>query len=268
MKSRSPILPYGAIALALLAPGRDAVSAEASGNVAITSDYIFRGLTQSWGRPAIQGGADLALADGLAVGAWASSVSGNSYPGGSVELDLYASYGGAIAGDGAWRAGLYGYVYPGADLSHAGLGARSPDTVEANLALTWKRFTLKYNRALTDYFGADVEQGYRSGSRGTCYAQLDAAFGLAHAWSLELHAGYTRYATLLAVPNGEGARKPDYADLGVTLKHPFAGRWSVSLGLTHATHDRFYRHTASLLDASDVRNVGGTRAFVAVQGTF
>lgn len=270
MKLLSIILPGAVVALALAGPARsaDAPSTTVTGNVALVSDYMFRGLTQTWGHPAVQGGADLALANGLAAGVWASSISGNSYPGGSMEMDLYASYGTAIGADGSWRAGLYGYVYPGANLDQAGLPSRSLNTGEANLALTWKQFTLKYNYALTDYFGADVEQGYRADSRGTQYLQLDVTFPLAGAWTLALHAGYTDYATGLAAPNGDGARDPDYADFGATLKYPFGDHWSASLGITHATNERFYRHTASFLNASDLHNVGGTRAFVMLQGTF
>lgn len=264
------IPPGAAVALALAAPahGADAPSAIVTGNVALVSDYMFRGLTQTWRRPAVQGGADLALANGFAAGVWASSVSADSYPGGCMELDLYASYGGRLADAWSWRAGLYGYVYPGADLDQAGLPSRSLNTGEANVALTWKQFTLKYNYALTDYFGADVQQGYRAASSGTQYLQLDVAFPLADAWSLALHAGYTDYATVLAAPNGDGARNPDYADFGATLKHPFADHWSASLGVTHATNERFYRHTASFTNARDVHNLGGTRAFVMLQGTF
>lgn len=270
MKILSIVLPGAAVALALVAPvhADDAPSATVTGNAALTSDYMSRGLTQTWGHPAIQGGADLALANGLAAGIWASSISGNSYPGGSVELDLYASYGTALSHDWSWRAGLYSYVYPGANLDEAGLPSRSLNTGEANVALIWKRFTLKYNYALTDYFGADVEQGYRCDSKGTRYLQLDASFPLDDAWSLALHAGHTDYATVLVSPNGDGARNPDYADVGATLKYQFAGHWSASLGLTYANNDRFYDHTVSFTNASDERNVGGTRAFVMLQGAF
>jgi len=152
-----------------------------TGNVALTSDYLFRGLTQSWSRPAIQGGADYADPNGFAAGFWASSVSERSYPGGTLELDFYASYGLAINNDWSWRAGIYGYAYPGANLDQAGLASRSLNTIEANVAVGWKQFTLKYNRALTDYFGVGTEQGYRGDSRGTGYLQLDATFPLGDA---------------------------------------------------------------------------------------
>ena len=260
------IATFAAAIVPGLASGMPASSI--TGNVALTSDYLFRGLTQSWGRPAIQGGADYADPNGVAAGFWASSVSGRSYPGGALELDLYASYGQAINNDWSWRAGVYGYVYPGANLDQAGLASRSLNTIEANVAVGWRQFTLKYSRALTDYFGVDTEQGYRGASSGTGYLQLGATFPLNDAWSLALHAGHTRYTTTLETPLGNGARDPGYSDVGATLKYQLATHWSLSAGLTYATNADFYRHTSSFLDASDTRDVGGSRGFVMLQGSF
>ncbi|NCT68187.1 MAG: hypothetical protein GXC76_11200 [Rhodanobacteraceae bacterium] len=249
------------------AQAADAPPYAVSGNVAIVSDYLFRGLTQTWGGPAVQGGADLTLANGFAAGAWASSISDKSYPGASLELDLYANYGRAIGDDGSWRVGLYGYLYPNGNLDEAGLPARSFNTVEANAALTWKWLTLKYSQALTDYFGIDTEQGYRGDFKGSRYLQLDAAMPIDARWSLALHAGHTHVATRLATPLPGGATNPDYSDFGATLRCQLAPHWSASLGLGHATNAMFYAHTASFLDPADTRDVGGTRAFVQVQGT-
>jgi uncharacterized protein (TIGR02001 family) len=257
-----------AFAVAGQAKATDTPAVSVTGNVAATSDYVFRGLTQTWGRPAIQGGADLSMANGFAAGFWASSISERSYPGGSMELDAYASYGTSFNSAWSWRVGVYGYIYPGANLDQAGLASRSLNTGEVNAALTWKQFTLKYNYALTDYFGADTAQGYRGDSKGTSYVQLDAAFPLSDAWSLALHAGYTDYSTTLAVPLGTGATDPSYADIGATLKYQFSTHWSVSAGVTHATNRNFYRRMSSFLDANDTRNVGGTRGLVMLQGTF
>src|SRR4029078_13430389 len=61
----------------------------ATGNVAVVSDYVFRGIKQTWGHPAIQGGGDLTMKNGFAAGFWASRISERSYPGGAMELDLY-----------------------------------------------------------------------------------------------------------------------------------------------------------------------------------
>ncbi|MEO9001636.1 MAG: TorF family putative porin [Rhodanobacter sp.] len=240
-----------------------------SGNLAVTSDYMFRGLTQTWGRPAIQGGADYAGTDGIAAGFWGSSISEHTYPGGTMELDLYASYGHAIDRDWSWRAGLYSYVYPGGNLHQApGYAPRSFNTVEANAALSWSWLTLKYNRSLGDYFGVDAEQGYTGDSHGTEYLQLDAAIPLGAAWSLALHAGHTHYTTVLVTPLADGARNPAYNDVGATLKYQATTHWSLSGGVSYASNAAFYRHSSSFLDASDTRNVGGARGFVMLQGTF
>lgn len=259
-------------ALACLAASAGARAEDApytiSGNVALASDYLFRGLTQSWGGPAIQGGADLSTSGGFAAGVWASSISDKSYPGASLELDLYASYGRAIDEDWSWRAGLYGYLYPKGDLDEAGLPSRSFDTLEANASLSWRWLTLKYSHALTDYFGVDVEQGYRGDSKGAGYVQLDAAIPLGAQWSLALHAGHTRFGTRLAVANADGADDPDYTDLGATLKYQFHPSWSASVGVSHADNGDFYGHTASFTNAGDTRDTGGTRGFVTLQGIF
>jgi len=239
-----------------------------SGDVALTSDYMFRGLTQTWGGPAIQGGADLAMKNGLAAGFWASSISDKSYPGASLELDVYASYGTQINDDWSWRIGLYSYIYPNGNLDDVGLPSRSFNTVEANAALTWKWLTLKYSSSLTDYFAIDTEQGYRGDSKGTGYLELNAAIPFNDAWSLALHAGHTNIPTRLAVPLANGANDPDYNDVGATLKYQFSPRWSASLGATYASNHAFYGHTASFTNASDTTDVGGTRGFVMLQGTF
>lgn len=258
--------------MAGIAIGADAQADDASytvtGNVALTSDYVFRGLTQTWNRPAIQGGADLSMKNGFAAGLWGSSVSDKTYPGGSMELDLYASYGRAIDDDWSWRAGIYSYLYPGADLDEAGLPSRSFNTVEANFALTWKQWTLKWNRALTDYFGVDREQGYRGDSKGTTYWQLEGAYPLGPRWTLTLRAGYTDYRTELVTPTSTGGRDPSYADFGLGAKYQIDQRWAVVAVATHATNSRFYRRTASFDNPNDTRDVGGTRGFVQLQGTF
>ena len=239
-----------------------------TGNVALVTDYMFRGVTQTWGHPAIQGGGDLTMKNGFAAGLWASSISERSYPGGALELDLYASYGANFNDDWSWRAGLYGYVYPGANIDRAKppYASRSFNTLEVNAALTWKWLTLKYSRSLTDYFAIDTEQGYDGDSKGTGYLQLDASLPLSDAWNLSLHAAHTEIPARLVTSSG--SLDPSYSDLGATLKYQFSTNWNASVGATYATNEAFYAHTVSFLDPSDTKNVGGSRGFVMLQGTF
>ena len=127
---------------------------------------------------------------------------------------------------------------------------------------------MKYNQSLTDYFAIDTEQGYRGDSRGTQYIQADLAVPIDDTWSLALHAGHTDIPTALVAPLASGTRDPDYNDFGATLKEQFARHWSASVGVTYADNGAFYSHTASFLDGTDARDVGGTRGFVMLQSTF
>ena len=77
----------------LMAVGVTAAQAQVTGNLGLTSDYRFRGISQSQNAPAVQGGIDYAHSSGLYVGNWNSSVSSQVYTNGSgVESDLYAGW--------------------------------------------------------------------------------------------------------------------------------------------------------------------------------
>ena len=81
-----------------------------SANAAITTDYIFRGISQSAKRPAVQGGLDYAVPDtGFAIGTWVSSI--NFGDDTNLEWDIYGNYNFNLGPLGA-SVGVYGYVYP------------------------------------------------------------------------------------------------------------------------------------------------------------
>jgi uncharacterized protein (TIGR02001 family) len=85
-----------------------------SGNVAVTSDYRFRGVSLSGGDFAVQGGLDLTTTSGFYIGTWASSIQGGT-PYGEVELDLYGGWTGMVADGVTVDVGLLYYAYPTAD---------------------------------------------------------------------------------------------------------------------------------------------------------
>jgi uncharacterized protein (TIGR02001 family) len=70
---------------------------DVSANVGIVSDYVFRGISQTDGDMAIQGGVDVKHSSGAYAGTWMSSLNGNNAPfqpaPGSAEQDLYVGYG-------------------------------------------------------------------------------------------------------------------------------------------------------------------------------
>lgn len=110
MISRGLALAMVAGAFTTAAPAALA-EGEFSGNVALTTDYVWRGVSQNNENPAIQGGFDYA-SDMFYVGTWASIV---DFGGANMELDLYGGFAGETEGGLSWDVGVIGYVYPDAD---------------------------------------------------------------------------------------------------------------------------------------------------------
>jgi len=99
-----------ALACGVALLGASAVAqAEFSGNVSLTSDYVFRGFSQTDSAPAIQGGFDYNHDSGFYAGVWASNVTEDWY-GTSIELDTYIGYATEVAGFGLdFNANRYNY---------------------------------------------------------------------------------------------------------------------------------------------------------------
>ena len=85
-----------------------------TGNVAFTSDYVFRGYSQTWNGPAIQGGMDWDTGAGFHFGFWGSSLNFKDGGEASVETDLYGGYAGKLGEHFSYDVGFIYYWYPGA----------------------------------------------------------------------------------------------------------------------------------------------------------
>ena len=102
-----------ALALLLLGSGGDvrAQGSPWSGTVAATTDYVFRGVSQTYGEAALQGGVNYQSPVGWFVGAWASNV--QPYPFGmhAAEVNLYGGFGRALGSEWTARATYTRYLY-------------------------------------------------------------------------------------------------------------------------------------------------------------
>ncbi|MEG1329131.1 MAG: TorF family putative porin, partial [Janthinobacterium sp.] len=83
-------------ALPAQAQTTDSPAATFSANASLTSQYISRGFRQTWGKPALQAGADYAHPSGWSLGTWASTVSDRYIEDATVEWDVYGGYGGTV----------------------------------------------------------------------------------------------------------------------------------------------------------------------------
>lgn len=206
-----------AIASSLLVLTATAVAEDKSpvtANVALTTNYVWRGVSQTAEEMAIQGGFDYAHASGFYLGVWGSNVNfGNDAitsslgDGASMELDVYGGYKFTAAAVN-WDVGVLRYMYPGADSS------LKYDFTELYVGGGYGPFSLKYSRA-SDYQGNLTT---KSGS------YIDAAlnFELPQGFGLGLHVGKS---------SGEGVQDAfgkKYTDYKVSLSKTVGG---IGLGL-------------------------------------
>lgn len=176
-----------------------------TGNVGFVSDYRFRGVSQTWTRPAIQGGFDYAHSNGFYLGTWGSNVSGNSFTNGNMEWDFYGGYSGKINDALSYNVGLLQYYYPGAKTS-ATPPSKEYDTLEFYGGVTYKWLNVKYSHTLSDYFGISnstgaalpfnfitgVADAANGNSKGSGYLELNASYELADKLTLVGHIGHQK----------------------------------------------------------------------------
>lgn len=137
-----------------------------SGNVALTSDYRFRGISQTDGNPAIQGGITVAHESGFYVGGWASSLefAGTNVLGGQ-EIDAFGGWSGEVTPGVTLDAGLLYYIYPGAASGldsdyfepYASIsGDIGPAKVKVGAAYAWEQNALGDEDNLYVYSNVDI----------------------------------------------------------------------------------------------------------------
>ncbi|OIQ20821.1 MAG: hypothetical protein BM556_02440 [Bacteriovorax sp. MedPE-SWde] len=158
----------GAIALASIG----AHASEVTTSVAATSDYVWRGQSQTGHNAAVQGTFEYAM-KGFTLGAWTSSLNGDAR---GTEVDIYASYTHAFSKVTSLSVGVTNYVYT---------KDSNQNTMEYSLTLDCHGYGLL--AAYTDdYFNADSS---------SMYFNLNKGFELSkkHNLGLSLALGYTTY---------------------------------------------------------------------------
>lgn len=141
------LIKFGVVALMTTFGSLQAAQFES--NVALSSEYMWRGMTQSDGQAAISGGFDIAGESGAYFGVWGSNVEYGDDA--TMELDYYLGYAGETEGGLSYDIGYLLYDFPGADYDaeeiYLGLGYSFfgvtyyagqddiPDTVEFSVAL-------------------------------------------------------------------------------------------------------------------------------------
>jgi len=263
-----------------------------TGNLGVVSQYVFRGLSQTDGKPAVQGGLDYVHSSGFYVGTWLSNISwftdqnagvksapvslaspgsvGAPYSAGasnaaSLEWDFYGGYKNSFADDWTYDVGLIRYYYPG---RFDNLGAyRQPDTTEVYGAIGYKWVTLKYSKGISTYtFGVNE-------SRGASYLDLSALIPLGESgFSLLAHVGRQDYPGKSNVgywgASGGNNNDFDYTDYKLGLTKEYLG-FNFGLAWTYANtkHTAPDGNTTAYMNAFG-KNIGRDRVALSVSKSF
>jgi uncharacterized protein (TIGR02001 family) len=202
-----------------------------SSTVTLTSQYVSRGMRQTWGRPALQAGLDATHPSGWSFGSWTSTVSDRFIEGGRVEWDLYGGYAGTL-GPLGYSLSLMHYRYPGARIQATGTRY---DYTELVPGLSVKSVYAKYYRTVSrDFFGI-------TNARGTGYLDVGMNHELGGGYTLNLHLGDGRVA-------GAGNAIWDWRDAKAGVTRNFDGGWSVAAAYTRAwgATDAYDRYTTGV----------------------
>ncbi|MXO56336.1 hypothetical protein GRI36_05525 [Altererythrobacter gangjinensis] len=202
---------------------------EISGNVAMVSDYRFRGVSFSDGDIALQGGVDVAHSSGFYVGTWGSSISGGTAFG-ELELDIYGGWSGEVSDGVSFDVGLLYYIYPTGDVPgiatdyfepYASISYDlGPVSTTVGVAYAWEQDSLGSQDNLylyTDFemgiaetpLTASVHLGYTDGAFATDFGgnSFDWGVGLSYAVTDSLSLGVNYVDT-------EGPSIEDFTDTG------------------------------------------------------
>jgi uncharacterized protein (TIGR02001 family) len=152
---------------------------EVTYNAAVTTDYRYRGLSQTRLDPALQGGADFVNnPTGLYVGTWLSTIKWTKDLGGNgnVEWDIYGGKRGNITDAVTYDVGGLYYFYPDNSLHP------NANTFELYGQLGFGPAYVKYSHSLTNLFGT-------ADSKGSGYLDVGANVDVGSGFTLNLHAG-------------------------------------------------------------------------------
>ncbi|MCT7296091.1 TorF family putative porin [Ralstonia sp. CHL-2022] len=222
-----------------------------SANASVVSQYVSRGLRQTWGKPALQAGVDYTAPSGFYAGVWSSQVSDHVIAGAHAEVDTYLGYAATIAHGVELTTGLYRYWYPGAryDKAIGGGPATGYDYTEWMVGAGWRGVSVKLWTTLSNYFGFDgnsLADGIDRGSRGSTYAEANWAVPLPNDFTLGLHIGHEHVRNHSAF---------SFTDYRIELSRPINKFLTLSAALTGADASA-YAHQLSARNGTDRMTLG------------
>ncbi len=184
-KSLSKLSCVIATALVVSAPVASAEDSPhvISSTVTFTTDYMFRGVSQTDRLPAAQGSIDYTYTPyGFYAGVWGSNVDDAFVSDGNIEIDVYGGFRGAFSNGIGWDIGGLYYAYPGESYDPG------PDYAEVKGGLSYTFSDVQFSPAVSATLYYSPDYTYETGDS----IYVDGALGLTlpYDMSLGFHIGY------------------------------------------------------------------------------
>lgn len=239
-------LAAGLLAIGIAAPDASlaqqkqtfSVSGSLAGNLTLTSDYRFRGVSRTFGDPALQGGLDFTLPNNFYIGTWASMVDKEIFADTrGFEVDIYGGYKWQLRRGLVLDVGLMQYLFP---------TESRYSTLEGYAGVSYEWLSFRYSRSLSNrFFGL-------GNSRGSQYYDLTANYPLGNGLNLIGHYGIQR------INNNPGG----YTDVRIGVTKDWKSfTWGASVYDTDSTFDFTNR-------AGRTRNLGDRGFVLSVSKAF
>jgi len=224
------------------APAAPAPEHAVTFNIAVTSDYRYRGISQTRLKPALQGGADYTHnPSGFYVGTWLSTIKWikDANGGSDVEVDIYGGKRGSITEAVSYDVGVLTYIFPSNDLKP------SANTTEIYGQVGFGPAYLKYSHSTANLLGF-------ANSKNSGYLDIGANIEIAEGTQLNLRAGRQ------TVKNSGAFSYTDWK-IGVTK----------DFGIVSGSIAAIGTNTSSYVGpGTNGKNLGKTGVVVAVTKTF
>jgi uncharacterized protein (TIGR02001 family) len=230
-----------------------------TGNMALSSDYRTRGISQTDKGPALSGGFDIAHSSGFYIGNWNSNIDSTYYNGANLEMDIWAGFRGTV-GDVGYDIGAFYYYYPGSGSGGAGSGLPGIDNKEIYVGASYGPVSARVYIPIGDFFSAERIYPGTGSADGSYYVDVSGSQSVGDGFTLIAHVGYQKLEGAARITQTSGSVANDYWDWKLGGSYTFSTGYVVSLVYIDTSID-FKPYASS-------RNISGATGVLSVSRTF
>lgn len=269
-------LAWGNAARAADAPAEPAPPVKLSGQLTLTSDYIWRGLSQTWGGPAAQVTVTADHSSGAYFSFFASNVAPQFVPNANLETDWSLGYKTKAGEVDLDLGGVYIY-YPHGNFNKASFtppfNSSVPHTFELYASGTWQGATLRVGYIPTAFFGwttnnsgvngvfnsEQPQAGLTGSSKGAVNVEGSYSWTLKEGWTLQAVLGHQQ------VPHSEDVNWT-YGRLGLTVD--LGQGWSGNVAGSVVSGAKAFKSFGSLTNNGERSTPSRNKLLVALNKAF